>query len=212
MQEAFGRGMDGSYQLQKALINRSVDWTIHILVGKEPSVEWLRDRTSLVACIQLSKTSPKEQLNMTTHINRVAEAGISQNAYRRILWVTPIAILVSAVANMGFYAAAGSLFAAVTNWPGASMGQIIGANIVYLLIAAVVFAVVVRTSSRPGRNYLIIATLGLALSMFMPISVGMGYGPPEIPTPSEVTVVTLCLMHVLSYVISVPMFIRLALD
>ncbi len=133
-------------------------------------------------------------------------------AYSRLLWIAPAAMLVSTVANLGFYAAAGSLFPEVTDWTGASIGQIIGANMVYLLIGAVVFAIIGRTSAHPARNYIIAATVGLALSMFMPISVGMGYGPPEIATPGAVTVITLCLMHVLSYVISVPMFIRLALD
>jgi len=132
--------------------------------------------------------------------------------YSRLLWVAPTAMLVATIANLGFYAAAGSLFPEVTAWAGTSAGQIIGANIVYLVMGAMIFAVVARTSLRPARNYIIVATVGLALSMFMPISVGMGYGPPEMVTPGTATVITLCMIHVLSYIISVPMFIRLALD
>lgn len=149
---------------------------------------------------------------MTVQVNVTQETETHAIAYSRLLWAAPAAMLVSTVANVGFYAAAGSLFPEVTNWAGASVGQIISANIVYLLIGAIVFAVVARTSSRPRRNYLIAATVGLAFSMFMPISVGLGFGPPEVATPAAVTVITLCLMHVLSYIISVPMFIRMVLD
>ena len=149
---------------------------------------------------------------MTAHATITQTTETQSIIYSRLLWVAPAAILVSTVANLGFYTAAGSLFPEVTDWAGASIGQIIGANIVYLFIGAIVFAVVARTSARPARNYIIAATIGLALSMFMPISVGMGYGPPEMAIPGAMTVITLCLMHVLSYVISVPMFIRLALD
>jgi hypothetical protein len=132
-------------------------------------------------------------------------------AYRRLLWVAPVTIVIATIANLGFYTAAGSLYPEVTTWQGASMPQIIGATTVYLLMGTLVFAVVARMSQRPVRNYLIVATVGLLLSMFMPISIGMGYAPPEIAVPSTATVITLCLMHVLSYVISVPMFVRLTL-
>lgn len=149
---------------------------------------------------------------MTAQTNVSQEIATQGIAYSRLLWVAPAAMLVSTIANLGFYAAAGGLFPEVADWPGASAGQIIGANIVYLLIGAVVFAVVARASSRPMRNYIVVATVGLLASLFMPISAGMGFGPPEMAVPGAATVITLCLMHVLSYVISVPMFIRLAMD
>lgn len=149
---------------------------------------------------------------MTAQATINQATGTQSIVYSRLLWVAPTAMLVSTIANLGFYAAAGSLFPEVTNWPGASVGQIIGSNMIYLLIGTVVFAIVARTSAHPIRNYLIVATIGLALSMFMPISVGLGFGPPDMTIPGIATVITLCLMHVLSYVISVPMFIRLALD
>ena len=149
---------------------------------------------------------------MTTQTNMTSETQPTTIAYSRLLWVTPLTILIATIANLGLYAAAGALFPEVTAWTGASEGQIIGANIAYLFIGAIVFAAVTRFSSRPVRNYLIVATIGLVFSLVMPISAGMGFGPPNLPSADMATVITLSLMHLLSYVISVPMFIRMALD
>jgi len=130
----------------------------------------------------------------------------------RLLWVASLAMVASTVANLGLYAAAGNLYPEVTAWAGASQAQVIGANIVYLLIGTVIFAVVSRRSQRPARIYWIASTIGLLLSLVMPITAGMGYGPPNVPPAEMATVVTLSLMHLLSYAISVPLFIRLGLE
>lgn len=153
---------------------------------------------------------------MTTQINITSEAAAQPQAtsivYSRLLWVAPLAMLAATVANLGLYAAAGSLSSEVTAWPGASVGQIIGATIMYLLVGTAVFAGVSRLSARPARNYVIVATIGLVASLWLPISAGMGFGAPDMVAPGAATVITLCLMHLLSYAISVPMYIRLALD
>lgn len=130
----------------------------------------------------------------------------------RLIWVVPLAMLAATTANFGFYGAAGYLYPEVSAWTGAGYGQIVGANIVYLLVGAVVLAVTARLSTRPARHYVIIATIGLLLSLALPVSAGFGYGPPGTPSADMATVVTLSLMHIVSFAISVPMFIRLALD
>lgn len=147
---------------------------------------------------------------MTATINHLSNTQSQQLSSSRLLWIAPLAMLISTVANLGLYTAAGSLFPEVTAWTGASSVQIIGANIVYLLFGTLIFALINWRSSQPVRHYWIVATVGLILSFWMPISMGLGFAPPEMPTPSVITVVTLCLMHVLSYIISVPMFVRLA--
>ncbi|MAU00264.1 MAG: hypothetical protein CL608_24250 [Anaerolineaceae bacterium] len=149
---------------------------------------------------------------MNTQIEAVQNNQANSSVVRKLVWVSPLAMLVSAVANLGLYAVAGSIFPEVTAWSGAGAGQIVGANIVYLLIGSVVFALVARFSSRPARHYLVVATIGLLLSLALPVGAGFGYGAPGAPTASVATVVTLSLMHVVSYAISVPMFNRLALN
>jgi len=126
--------------------------------------------------------------------------------------VTPLAILAATAANLGLYAAAGILNPEVTAWPGAGPGQIAGANFVYLLIGAIVFAIIARLSSHLARHYLIAASIGLLLSLALPISAGFGYGAPGAPPAGVATVITLSLMHVVTFAISVPLFIRVVLD
>lgn len=149
---------------------------------------------------------------MTTNIELIQKRKGLQSSLRNLLWVSPLAIAASSIANLGLYAAAGAIFPEVTAWSGASVGQIIGANIVYLLIGTIVLAVIARFSSRPARHNLIAATIGLLLSLALPISAGFGYGAPGVPPASVATVITLSLMHVISYAISVPLFIRYGLE
>ena len=146
---------------------------------------------------------------MTTGLNFLSHSQTPQIKMSRLLWVVPLAILISTVANLGLYVAAGNLFPQELAWSGVSSGQIIGANIVYLLFGAIVFVIVNRRSSQPNRHYWIVATIGLILSFWLPISAGLGFGPPEMSPAPLMTVVTLCLMHVLSYIITVPLFTRL---
>ena len=149
---------------------------------------------------------------MTTTIELTAEKQSSKTMPHRLLRVSPLAMLAATAANLGLYYAAGILFPEVTTWPGAGAGQIAGANVVYLLIGAIVFATIARVSSRPARHYLIVASIGLLLSLGLPISAGLGYGQPGTPPPGLATVITLSLMHIMSFAISVPMYIRRALD
>ena len=144
---------------------------------------------------------------MTTQIEMTKETQAPQSTLRRLLWVSPLAMMTATVANLGLYAAIGSVYPEVTAWSGAGATQIVGATIAYLMIATIVFAVIARRSSRPARTYTMVATVALVLSMALPISAAFGT-----PPASAATVVTLCLMHVLTYAISVPMFIRLVLN
>ena len=130
----------------------------------------------------------------------------------RLIWVSPLAMSTAIAANLGLYAVVGYLFPHVAAWPGTSPMHIVIATIVYLLLATLVFATVRRLSSRPARHYLIVAIVSLLLSMGPPISLGFGPGLPGVPPADATIAITLGLMHIISFAISVPMFIRLALD
>jgi len=121
-------------------------------------------------------------------------------------------MLAASAANLGLYTAAGHFFPEVTAWPGASAGQIMGATFVYLLIGAITLAIITRVASRPARAFVVVATIGLLFSLMLPISAGFGFGPPGTSPAGTASVITLSLMHVMSFVISVPLFIRLALN
>jgi hypothetical protein len=149
---------------------------------------------------------------MTTQTETSQYARISNAVRGRLLLVSPLAMSTSIAASLGLYAVVGYLFPHVATWPGTSPMHIIVATIVYLLVATLVFAAVRRFSSRPARHYMIIATLSLLFSMGPPISLGFGPGLPGVPPADAVISITLGLMHIISYAISVPVFIRMALD
>lgn len=119
-------------------------------------------------------------------------------------------MVVSIVANEIFYAIVGALIPSVGEWPGTGPGPIIVVSIFLLLIASVVFAAVVRFSLRPVRTYWFVATIALVITFALPIGAGAGFGGrPGTPPADTATVITLLLMHVIAYAISVPMFTRL---
>lgn len=149
---------------------------------------------------------------MTTKTELTQETQSTRSSLWKLLWVSPLAMIITTVANLGLYAVAGAVFPQVAAWPGAGIGQIIGANIAYLFMGTIVFALVVRFSSSPARHYRIIATIGLILSLGLPIAAGFGYGAPGAPPADAATVITLSLMHIVSYAISVPLFIRQILN
>ena len=149
---------------------------------------------------------------MTSNTEHALTMKSNRSAISRLVGASLLAMLAATAANLGLYYAAGILFPEVTAWSGAGAGQIAGANFVYLFIAAIAFAIIARISSRPARHYLVFATASLLLSMALPISAGFGYGPPGTPPAGAATVVTLSVMHVVSYAISVPLFIRTLRD
>lgn len=132
----------------------------------------------------------------------------TRGTLRSLLWVTPLAIAASAAASLALYAAAGALIPTVAAWPGAGPGQIIGATTAYLLIGAVVAVVVARLSGRPARTYRRVATVGLLLSLALPLGALSGATAPGAPPAGLATVVVLSLMHVVAYGVSVAMVER----
>jgi hypothetical protein len=150
---------------------------------------------------------------MNTYVNPGSIQQLpTASTLRRLLWVTPLAMVVATIANIVLYAVVAAIVPEVGTWPGAGVGQIAGATVGYLFFGAVSAALIARLSSRPQRHFLIVAVAGLVLSMALPISAGFGYGAPGAPPASVATVVTLALMHVVSFAISVPLFVRRVLD
>ena len=145
---------------------------------------------------------------MTAKITRLDEKKPVKRIVTRLMWATPVAMIASSAANLLLYSVAGAIFPETTAWPGAGPMQIVGANIVYLLFGALTYAIVSRFSTQPKRHYLIVATIGLLLSLTLPVSAGFGYGAPGTPPASLPTVIMLSCMHLVTYAVSVPLFIR----
>lgn len=126
-----------------------------------------------------------------------------------VLKTSAIAIGLSTVANLALYGVSGLINPAITQWGGAGAGQIVGANIIYLLVGTAVFLLVSKFSRRPAPTYWVVATVGLLGSLWLPASAALGQNLPAGAEPASIaTAIVLGLMHVISYAISTPLFVR----
>ncbi|MGB6006241.1 MAG: hypothetical protein WBG36_16660 [Ornithinimicrobium sp.] len=127
---------------------------------------------------------------------------------RRLAWLVPVAVLSVSVADIALYEVAGVIDPDVTGWAGAGAAQIIGANAVYLMVAAAALLVLVKITRAPARWFAILATIGVVASLALPVAAGLGEGTVAVPAPGLSTVIALLAMHLISYAIAVPMFLR----
>jgi hypothetical protein len=128
-----------------------------------------------------------------------------------LLWAAPAAILLAAAANSVIYLIADAV-SGVAWEPLFTLTGVIGSTAVYLVIAAVVYAVVARFARRPIWLYRRVALVALLLSFLPPISALLGMAAPPgvdaVAAPPD-TFFTMLVMHVVAYAISVPVFTRL---
>jgi hypothetical protein len=191
-------------------LNRSVDAGFH---QSSPKILLFCDADGHASVYAMGIASKphklKRRMNMATRIETTHDAQTRQpGSVKSLLWASLLAMTASSAANVALYTAVGLLVPSVTAWPGAGPEQIIGATIVYLLIGTVVCALLARYSSRPRRHFWTLATAGLVLSLWLPLGAALGYGAPNVPAPNTATAITLGLMHVVSYIISVPLYMK----
>lgn len=129
----------------------------------------------------------------------------------RLVWLLPAILLSVSVADVALYEVAGVLDPDVTGWAGAGAVQIVGANAVYLVVAAAALLVLVKLTRAPARWFAVLATVGVVASLALPVAAGLGEGTVAVPAPGLTTVIVLSAMHLISYAIAVPMFLRFGL-
>ena len=94
---------------------------------------------------------------------------------RRLLWAGPLTALVATVANaiVFFLARAAGAVPDTYMMPNINqaltLGPVVGATFVQVLLGAVVFAIIGRFAQRPIRLFRIVALAFLVLSFFQPI-------------------------------------------
>lgn len=140
----------------------------------------------------------------------MATASVPQEriALGRLWWVTPLAIAAASIANLIVYAVATALFSGPSQFSYLSPQSIVVSTTVYLIFAAIVFAVIGRFAKRPIRVFRIVSVVALLLSFAGPISAAFTFPPPD--TPDTITVLTLLVMHVVGAIITVGLFTTLA--
>jgi len=129
----------------------------------------------------------------------------------RLMWVVPLAIIASTLANIVF-------FFILTNWLGESLlmknqfpppvlvsmgvGDVILFSVIFSLGAGIVYAIISHLSDRPERPFIIISTVVLLLSFLLPL---------KIPTPpiAMSAKLSLAAMHIIGAVVVVGLLIGL---
>lgn len=134
-----------------------------------------------------------------------------KTAAKRLTWLLPATLLSVSVADIALYEVAGVLDPDVTGWAGAGAAQIVGANAAYLFVAAAALLVLVKLTRAPARWFALLATVGVVASLALPVAAGLGEGTVAVPAPGLTTVIALSAMHLLSYAIAVPLFLRFGL-
>jgi hypothetical protein len=128
-------------------------------------------------------------------------------SYRRLLWVGPLAIVASVIANQIVHLLALSLFNISPDFPPLQFGPPIMFTIMGVLGAVIVYAIVGRLSRRPIRLFRVIALIALVLS-FIP-DIGL-LTSNMLPGTSLIAVGTLAVMHIVAWAITVWMLTTLA--
>ena len=127
-------------------------------------------------------------------------------SFRRLLWVGPLAVLASVIANVLVSITTVALVGISPEFEPLHLRPVIGFTVVGVLGAVLVFALVARFSRRPVRLFRRIALVVLLLS-FMP-DLSLLNASPYAGTTVQ-SVIALMLMHVVACLISVSLLTTL---
>ncbi len=127
-------------------------------------------------------------------------------SFRRLLWVGPLAVLASVIANVLVSITAVALVGISPEFEPLHLRPVIGFTVVGVLGALLVFALVARFSRRPVRLFRRITLVVLLLS-FMP-DLSLLNASPYAGTTVQ-SVIALMLMHMAAWLISVSLLTTL---
>lgn len=127
----------------------------------------------------------------------VGGAPTERVAYRRLLWVGPVAGLVAALANVVVFLLASALGAVPGDvlpqgQPPVTVGAVGFSSFVPALLGAVLFGLLGRFTRRPVRNFRVVAVGVLVLSFATPFT---------IPGAPVAMILALLLMHAIAAVV-----------
>ncbi|MFL5803782.1 MAG: DUF6069 family protein [Roseiflexaceae bacterium] len=129
-------------------------------------------------------------------------------ALGRLWWVTLLAIAAASAANLVVYVIATALFEGPRRFTLLGPITIVVSTAVYLVVAAIVYALIGRFARRPIRLFRRVSVVALLLSLLLPISAAITLPAPD--APDAPTVVTLIVMHIIAAILTVGLFTTLA--
>ncbi len=128
-------------------------------------------------------------------------------ALRKLIWVGPLTIVSTAIANLIIRTIAVLVFGVPETFQYLQAPSIIGSTIVFLLVALLAFVLVNRFARRPIRFYRLLAFVVLCISFLSPIMALVGLFPAPGMTLSIFW--TMIVMHLVSAIIVVSLFTTL---
>jgi len=98
-------------------------------------------------------------------------------ALRRLIWVGPLTLVSTVIANLIIRTSAISLFGVPETFQYLQPAYVIGSSIFFVLLALLAFVLVSRFAQRPIRFYRILAFVVLCISLLSPVMALVGLFP-----------------------------------
>ncbi len=117
-------------------------------------------------------------------------------ALRRLIWVGPLTLVATVIANLIIRTLAISLFGVPETFQYLQPAYIIGSSIFFVLLALLAFVLVSRFAQRPIRFYRILACVALCISFLSPVTALVGLFPA--PGMTLAIFWTMIAMHLVS--------------
>ena len=131
-------------------------------------------------------------------------------ALRKLLWVGPLTIVTTIIANLVLRTIAVTLFGISETFQYLQASYIISSSIVFVLLALLAFVLVSRFARRPIQFYRILALVVLCISFLSPVMALVGLFPARgMNLPIFWTMI---MMHIVSAAIVVGLFTTLTYE
>ncbi len=130
-----------------------------------------------------------------------------QVALRKLIWVGPLTIVSTVIANLIIRSIAVSSFGVPETFQYVQAPYVIGSTILFVLVALLVFVLVNRFARRPIQFYRLLAFVVLCISFLSPVMALVGLFPAPGMTLSIFW--TMIVMHIVSAIIVVGLFTTL---
>ncbi len=130
-----------------------------------------------------------------------------QVALRKLIWVGPLTIVSTVIANLIIRSIAVSSFGVPETFQYVQAPYVIGSTILFVLVALLVFVLVNRFARRPIQFYRLLAFVVLCISFLSPVMALVGLFPAPEMTLSIFW--TMIVMHIVSAIIVVGLFTTL---
>jgi hypothetical protein len=98
-------------------------------------------------------------------------------ALRKLIWVGPLTIVTTTIANLILRTIAVSVFGVPETFQYLQAPSVIGSTIIFLLVALLAFILVSRFARRPIRFYRVLAFIVLCISFLSPVMALVGLFP-----------------------------------